>query len=195
MIRPRHALERAVLLDQDHFLNGWFDRVAARTIGGLWLLAARSPRSLVHVPIRGNRPPESAAEGEPLDLVLLHHSLQFAPARWKELRARSGAGVPQTADLPEAELAGPEPDYEARRHRGYRDRFHQHVAAGTLFMTGSAPAFRETADRFLDVARRGPAHIRAYPASPHYCAEIHFLEGVIANGRGLHLEYCEDWAA
>ncbi|WP_431676987.1 hypothetical protein [Kitasatospora sp. KL5] len=199
VIRPRHAVERAVLLDQDHFLNGWFDRGAARTVGGLWLLAARSPRSLVHLPIRRNRPPaafaRAAGEDERLDLVLLHHSLQFPPARWKELRARLGAGVPQTADLPEARRTADGVDYQARHHQEYRDRFHQYVVAGTLFMTGSARAFRETADRFLDVARHGPAHIRAHPASPHYCAEIHHLEGILApHGRGLHLEYCEDWA-
>ncbi|MEW1911423.1 hypothetical protein AB0442_23740 [Kitasatospora sp. NPDC085895] len=202
VIRPRGAVERAVLLGQDHVLNGWFDRGAARTVGGLWLLAARSPRSLVHLPIRGNRLPGAfapAADGdERLDLVLVHHSLQFAPSRWKALRGRLGAGMPRTADLPEAEGPAAElPDaaLEERHHREFRDRFHQHVVAGTLFMTGSARAFRETADRFLDVARHGPAHVRAHPVSPHYCAEIHHLEGILADGRGLHLEYWEDWSA
>ncbi|MCU7826178.1 hypothetical protein [Kitasatospora sp. DSM 101779] len=201
VIRPRGAVERAVLVDDDHVLNGWFDRGAARTIGGLWLLAARSPRSLVHVPIRGNELPWAppAPCGERLDLVLLHHSLQFPPSRWKELRARLGAGAPGTAHLPEAErtaagaATGAAP--EQRHYREFRDRFHQQVAAGTLFMTGSARAFRETADRFLDVARNGPAHPQAHPAYRHYCVEIHYLEGILADGRGLHLEYCENWAA
>lgn len=202
VVRPAPAPARALLLDLDRHLGGYVDQEAARVLGALWLLAARSPRSLVHVPMRGNRLPPSGLpedildlpDGEPLDLVLAHHTLQFAPARWRELRGRLDRGAPQTADLPEAARAETTPvDHDARHHRENRDRFHQRVAAGTLFMTGSARLFRETARHFLDVARHGPGHAAAYAGRGHYCAEFHPLDGTLGNARGIHVEYCDAW--
>ncbi|MEW1701175.1 hypothetical protein [Streptomyces sp. NPDC091278] len=84
--------------------------------------------------------------------MLLHHSLQFAPSRWKEIRGRLGPGRPQTVTLPdpghtdEAVI-----DHEARHYQENRDLFHQHLHAETLFMTGSAKVFRDTARHFSDV--------------------------------------------
>ncbi|MFJ9041100.1 hypothetical protein ACIRF8_31590 [Streptomyces sp. NPDC102406] len=40
-------------------------------------------------------------------------------------------------------------DPEARHYADNRDLFHQHLHAETLFMTGSAKVFRETARHFL----------------------------------------------
>lgn len=103
VIRPARTPARAVLLDGPWYLNGWFDQEAAQITAGLWALAAASPRSLVHLPIRANAAggPDTGA-GRPLDLVLLHHSLQFAPSRWKELRGGSapGARAPWTCPPP-----------------------------------------------------------------------------------------------
>ncbi|MFJ9041101.1 hypothetical protein ACIRF8_31595 [Streptomyces sp. NPDC102406] len=76
-------------------MDAYFDQNAARRIGALWTLAASSPRSLIHLPMRGNPVPsrELPEDGaRQLDLVLLHHSLQFAPSRWKEVPGRSCAG-------------------------------------------------------------------------------------------------------
>ncbi|MET9463727.1 hypothetical protein ABZY44_02690 [Streptomyces sp. NPDC006544] len=104
----------------------------------------RSSSPEVHVPLR-RAGPGTGARG--LDLVLLHHSLQFAPARRKQLRARLGPGRPRTARLAGPVAADPSGGPRAQRHHEEnRDRFHQHVHAGTLFMTGSAPLF----------AQRGP---------------------------------------
>lgn len=68
-------------------------RHAAFAITGLWMLAARSRHTLVHVPMRGNTPPDlpstSVGVGE-LDLVLSHFDLQFAPNQWKHVRSRLG---------------------------------------------------------------------------------------------------------
>ncbi|WP_406083907.1 hypothetical protein [Streptomyces virginiae] len=200
VIRPARPPVRAVLVDRDRYLNTFLDQDAAQLIGGLWTVAASSPRSLVHVPIRGNRSP---AHGWPeagtrqLDLVLLHHSLRFAPARWKELRARLGPGRPQTVTLPvpaPAPADGSPAADAARHHRENRDLFHQHLHAETLFMTGSAKVFRATAHHFLDVARHGPGHAAAHPRSPHFCTRFHADAGILGDAREIHVEYCDRWS-
>ncbi|MEU0674606.1 hypothetical protein ABZ330_17270 [Streptomyces sp. NPDC006172] len=200
VVRPARPLARAVLVDHDRYLNAYLDQDAARTIAGLWMLAARSPRSLVHVPMRAGHPPDRAVPdggvGPRLDLVLLHHSLQFAPSRWKQVRGRLDPGRPQTASLPVAEQDDGAPvGHAARHHQENRDLFHQHLHAETLFMTGSARVFRETAGRFLEVARRGPGYAEAHPTSRHFCTELHPADGVLGNAREVHIEYCDQWAS
>ncbi|MER7466473.1 hypothetical protein [Streptomyces sp. NPDC097981] len=188
VIRPARTPARAVLLDGTWYLNGWFDQEAARITAGLWALAATSPRSLVHLPIRANAAggPDTGVQ-RPLDLVLLHHSLQFAPSRWKELRGRLGPGRPHTADLP-----GPDPDAEPdvsdRHHRENRDRFRQAIHSETLFMTGSARTFRETAGLFADIARSGPGGALNHRGR-HYCRSLYCDPAE----RDLHIEYSDDW--
>jgi hypothetical protein len=189
VIRPGAVLPNAVLLDHDRWLDMYVDETAAAAVGGLWLLAARSPRSLIHLPLRANTWPFDEPRpgfGAKLDLVLMHHSLQFAPSRWKELRGKLDAGRPTTAGLPEA--ARPAPDFLHRHHRENRDLFHQHLHAETLFMTGSAKVFRDTAKRFLDVARHGPG-----APSPYY-ERFHIYDGVLGNAREITVEYAASWA-
>ncbi|MFE2329330.1 hypothetical protein ACFXD5_36435 [Streptomyces sp. NPDC059385] len=183
VIRPARPPERALLVEDDWFLNAYVDRHAARLIGGLWGLAATSPRALVHVPLRRAGAPGDAGTRR-LDLVLLHHSLQFAPSRWKELRGRLGAGHRRTVTV---STARPEIDWEALHHAENRDLFHQHVHAETLFVTGSAKAFRETAGHFHDVAAHGPGHT----ADRHYCARLHHGDD---SAREIHIEYGDAWA-
>lgn len=60
VIRPAQPPSRAVLIDRDRYLAAYLDQDAARGVAGLWMLAARSPRSLVHLPMRANRPPDPA---------------------------------------------------------------------------------------------------------------------------------------
>lgn len=197
VIRPGQPLTRAALLDHSWHLDLYADEEAARRLTGLWMLAARSPRSLVHLPLRANHPP---AEGVPedsrlrLDLVLLHHSLRFAPARWKRLRARLDRGRPQTASLPEADRPQDAAvGRAARRHRENRDLFHQHVHADTLFMAGSAKVFRATAGHFLDVAREGPGHVPPRPGYPYYFTEFHHADGTLGTARDIRVEYSTAW--
>ncbi|KPI00635.1 hypothetical protein OV450_5068 [Actinobacteria bacterium OV450] len=192
VVRPARTPARAVLVDTSWFLNGRFDQEAAQTAAGLWALAATSPRTLVHLPIRANAKhgPEGApGGGRPLDLVLLHHSLQFAPSRWKELRGRLGPGRPRTVDLP-----GPDPDADPGvpdlHHRENHDRFHQDIHSETLFMTGSTTMFRVGAGLFADLARRGPGQLVHHPGT-HYCRSLYCHP----HDRDLHLEYCEEWPA
>ncbi|MFB7861016.1 hypothetical protein [Streptomyces sp. NPDC056069] len=200
VVRPGRPLTRAVLVDHDRHLDVYLDREAARALAGLWMLAARSPRSLIHVPLRANRPPGGDVpddSGSRLDLVLLHHSLQFAPSRWKQVRGRLGPGRPHTVSLPEAERdhGMTDADHEARHHRENRDLFHQHLHAETLFMTGSAKVFRETAGHFLDVARKGPGHVPVHPNHPHFCTRFHGNDGTLGDAREIHVEYCDRWSS
>ena len=51
VIRPARPLVHAVLIDRDRHLDSYLDQDAAQRIGGLWKLAASSPRSLVHLPM------------------------------------------------------------------------------------------------------------------------------------------------
>lgn len=198
VVRPSPPPVHAVLTDHDGHLDVYLDQDAARTIAGLWMLAARSPRSLIHLPIRANRPPASGTPGTTsprLDLVLLHHSLQFAPARWKQVRQRLSPGRPQTATLPEADhIDEMAIDYAARRYRENRDRFHQHLHAETLFMTGSAKVFRETAGHFLDIARQGPGFVSAHPSGLPFYTRLRVSDGIAAHAREFHIEYCDQWA-
>jgi hypothetical protein len=197
VIRPAQPLTHAVLIDHDRHLDAYLDQDAAERIAGLWMLAARSPRSLIHLPMRANRPlarelPEDV--GFQLDLVLLHHSLQFAPSRWKEVRSRLGPGRPQIVSLPEAEHADHAAiDYAARHYRENRDLFHQHLHAETLFMTGSAKVIRQTARHFLDVATKGPGYVPIHPNYPHFCTALHSNDGTLGNAREIHIEYCDQW--
>lgn len=195
VIRPAQPLIRAVLIDRDRYLDTYLDQDTARRIAGLWMLAARSPRSLIHLPMRNNRPPAREVRDDvQLDLVLLHHSLQFAPARWKQLRGQLGRGRPQTASLPEAEQADDAiVNYAALHYRENRDLFHQHLHAETLFMTGSAKVFRGTARRFLDVALQGPGYVSAYPDHRQFCTRLYSNEGVLGDAREIHIQYCDPW--
>ncbi|MEV4940477.1 hypothetical protein [Streptomyces zaomyceticus] len=197
VIRPAEPLVNAVLIDRDRHLDSYLDQDAAQRVGGLWKLAASSPRSLVHLPMRKNRGPSgelTESNTRQLDLVLLHHSLQFAPSRWKEVRGRLGPGRPQTVTLPGPEQADEVVmDHEARHYQENRDRFHQHLHAETLFMTGSAKVFRDTARHFFDVARNGPGHVPVHPSHPRFCTALHSDDGTLGSARELHIEYCDQW--
>ncbi|MGW6706630.1 hypothetical protein ACWGDE_17290 [Streptomyces sp. NPDC054956] len=195
VIRPARPPARASLSAGSWYLHAQVDQEAAQLLAGLWSLAATSPRSLVHVPLRRDDP----EHGKPgLDLVLLHRSLQFAPSRWKELRSRLGPGRAQTADLPgpaaPADLGGdrrPE-----RRHKENRDRFHQHIHSRTLFMTGSAKLFADTAWLFADVAHQGPAFVYAHPGHLHYCTTLSNCDDAVGDAdRGIHIVYRDQWPA
>ncbi|GAA3104324.1 hypothetical protein [Streptosporangium carneum] len=99
--------------------------------------------------MRANTPPTGMvrpdAPVEPLDLVLVRHSLQFPTSRWPAVRTRLGLGRLHTATLPEDVFPGREEiDHERAGTRKYRDRLRFDLAARTLFVVGSAEAFRNT---------------------------------------------------
>jgi hypothetical protein len=199
VVRAADPLTRARLTGRDRWLQMNVDAGAARDIGMLWLLAARSRHSLIYLPLRNGAIPASGSslEEPPLDLVLLHHSLQFKPHEWKRLRGRLGRGAKGTVRISRDDLPGDNAiDYDARYHRGYLDVFHQHVHAESLFIVGSAKVFRETAGMFFDIAQHGPDY--SPPAglrensNLHYCAELR--DPLVGSGREIHIEYTRRWA-
>ncbi len=186
VIRPARPLDRARLVDVDHYFGIHADRAAAMRIAGLLLLAARSRRSLVHLPLRHGRLPDDRSREQPaLDLVLLHHSLQFPPSRWKRVRAALPPGTPHTAHLPETTHLPTDKPASLPEHR-----LHEHVHAETAFFTGSETVFRDMATCFLDVARNT---VRADSAHYRLFGSTLWANDFPGTGRSFYLEHEDRW--
>jgi hypothetical protein len=169
----------------EHRYDMYVDRADGHRIALLWLLAARSPRSLVYLPMRHTPPapdvdtdmsdPVGAWHGtsKPLDLVLAPRSVQFPPSRWKAVRERITAWnaprAPGTARLPAADLDQSIVDDGGRRsydtapdrsdppdHWDTRSALLPAVCSETLFLTGNAEAFRKSVRPIVTVTRDGP---------------------------------------
>ncbi|MGO1055211.1 hypothetical protein [Crossiella sp. CA198] len=192
VIRPAGGFARAGLWDMDRWWQLQVDRGSAYRLGVLWLLAARSRHTIIHVPLRtGDQAVGADPRGRRMDLVLSQHSLQFRAAHWPRLRAALGKGKQATAQLPDDDLPDPAGiDYRARHHRENRDLLNEQVHADTVFLAGSAPVFRQTASLFFDLAQLTP---EPGPDS-HVCTEFHSGDGVLGNARQIHVEYHSDWA-
>ncbi|MGW2326677.1 hypothetical protein ACWC5C_13010 [Streptomyces sp. NPDC001700] len=195
VIRPAAPLNNGALYATGRRYELYVDRADGRRIGTLWLLAARSPRSLVYLPLRATptAPGIGWRDEKPLDLVLSHRSLQFRPSRWKRLRERITAGnAPRelrTASMPDSDL---EPCQE--------DRLRQHVHAETLFLTGTTRAFRESARQIFAVTNDGPpaAATQLYLPGPgcnyHVCRSLYVWQSPQAHdGQDLHVTYAPRW--
>ncbi|MFD0071586.1 hypothetical protein ACFVIY_04000 [Streptomyces sp. NPDC127166] len=202
VVRPDPVRSRLALRDDGHWLSMYVDRGGAEQLTALWGLAARSARSLIHLPIRANAVPEGAAvEGEPvaLDLVLVHHSLQFPTASWKEVRARLGAGRPHTAAIPDGDFPDESAvDHERRYYSTFRDHLGFDIAAHTLFVVGSATAFREHGSALRGLVDEAPSHRHRHPGARHFCVELGSGPWTRPRTRRnvpglLHIQYCEDW--
>lgn len=195
VIRPARVPAHAVL--REGYL-GWHmsvDKRASRDLAVAWWLAARSPHSLIHLPLRSGA--VACGEeygGRPLDLVLLHHSLAFPPSRWKAVRAAHAPAAAQTVTLPGDAFGSPAPgDRGLERHREFRDRLAWDVAADTLFIVGSRPAFEMAGESLRALAEECPAHLAGDPDT-HCCAEIGVGRYGETRGRTpyreLHVQIC-----
>ncbi|MFD0279241.1 hypothetical protein ACFVHB_35840 [Kitasatospora sp. NPDC127111] len=200
---------RAVLYgDGDGDSGGWelrlyADRAGARDLAAAWALAARSPRSLVHLPLRTGTAPEGLEEegAVRMDLVLLHHSLGFPPSRWKEVRARlGGGGVAHTVDVPASDFPPEgELDFTSHHFAEWRDGLRFAGAARTLFLTGSAEAFRWSGTLVRSLDTEAAAELARRPNRAHYCVTLnHDAPG--RPGRSpkgvpgqLHMVYAHEW--
>lgn len=204
VIRPDRPA-RGLFLRPAWAADLYADDEGAAQLAVAWGLAARSPRSLVYLPIRGNAAPdglpvEPDEPVAPLDLALVHHRSQFPASRWKAVRARLGAGVPHTVTIPESDFQGPGAELHPRYWtEEFRDRLSFARAAETMFVTGSAVAFRETgatvhrltAPRYADPGGGGESH---------RCVELDAGSRHRRGARGdipdlLHIQYCGDWRA
>lgn len=173
VIRPERPLAHAVL-HHDHVGEQLsVDRAATVDLAIAWWLAARSRRSLVWLPLRtGGADCGSAPGSRRLDLVLLHHSLAFRVSEWKRVRARIAESHVQKVAFPSGGL----PPYrwgfhDVRWHREFRDHLDWTVAADTLFIVGSRPAFEHEGWKLRELAEEGPARMAEAPDG-HCCAEI-----------------------
>jgi hypothetical protein len=202
VIRADPPPGRLALRDDRHWLSMYADRDGAAQLVALWALAARSARSLVYLPIRANPVPEGVVgDGEPvsLDVVLVHHSLQFPAASWKQVRARLGAGKPHTATTPDQDFPDETAiDYERRHHRGYRDHLDFDIAAHTLFVVGSSTAFREHGTALRGLVDEAPSYPHRHPGASHFCVELGTGPWPHARTRRhvparLHIQYSSTW--
>ncbi|SDX05579.1 hypothetical protein SAMN05216215_100766 [Saccharopolyspora shandongensis] len=195
VIRPERGTHNATLIDCGGWRELFIDRRSAYQLGVLWLLAARSRRTVIHLPLRGGRQPaEPAFDGTRLDLVLTHHTVQLRASLWPRLRSALGPARPHTVRIPSTDMPDPDTiDYMARHRRENADLLHERIHADTLFLTGSAPVFRETADRFLDIAFRAPGSAPGEETPHHCCTEFHEFDGILRNSGGIHVQYHARW--
>ena len=134
VIRPANPVTGAVLADNKPWFVLELNAAAAFTIAGMWMLAARSPHTLIHLPLRGNTPPQpspTTVTGGELDLVLSHHDLRFAANQWKHLRHRLGVGAAHTISWNPNDVPAWDEVHQLNRRARQRssrgDRFHQHL--------------------------------------------------------------------
>ncbi|WP_027944070.1 hypothetical protein [Amycolatopsis taiwanensis] len=195
VISPADGTGNAGLWTNDYWRELYVDRRAAYRIGVLWLLAARSRHTIIYLPLRnGRQPAHPEHDGRRMDLVLSQHSLCLRASQWPRLRSALGRGLPQTAQVPANYLPDPAGiDYEARHHRDNRDRLRERIHGDTLFLTGSTPVFRETADRFFDIAFGAPGSAPGEEPPAHYCARFHWADGVLSNTDEIHVQYRSRW--
>ncbi|RGC66970.1 hypothetical protein C5N14_21175 [Micromonospora sp. MW-13] len=195
VVRPARAPRFGVLYEGHLGAQFCLDKRTATMFALAWGFAARSPYTLVHLPMWAAAAPPACSWGRSLDLLLLHHRLAFPPSRWKQVRARLGPGRPHTVTLPGAAWpARPAADHRWAWHRDFRDQLRWDIAADTLTVTGSRRAFDLVADQVRALAEECPAH-RARMPQTHCCVEIGMgRHRDHPNGRRpyaeLHAEYC-----
>lgn len=195
VVRPARAPGFAGLYEARLGAQFCLDKRTAAMFAMAWGLVARSPHSIIYLPLRAATRPDECAWGRPLDLVLLHHRLAFPPSKWKQVRARLGPGTPHTVTLPaDAWPKRPVADHRRSWHREFRDFVRWEVAADTLVLTGSREAFELQADQVRALAEECPAH-RARTPDTHCCTEIGMGRSRYRPDRRypyaeLHAEYC-----
>jgi hypothetical protein len=173
VIRPARPIAHASLCDSRFGPQLSVDTAATVDLAFAWWLAARSPRSLVYLPLRSTRSSCGEDYGDrELDLVLLHHSLQFPVSRWKRVREHLSHPASHTVTLPTTPFRTFDSDEHRRRHhREFRDHLRWTIAVDTLFLIGSRRAYELQGDDVRALAEDYPAHLATSP-DRHYCVEI-----------------------
>ncbi|WP_433515070.1 hypothetical protein ACQP2T_05370 [Nonomuraea sp. CA-143628] len=206
VIRPARPLKNGALYENRHWYEMYVDRTDGRRIGTLMLLAARSPRSLIYLPMRTTptAPGVGWDDEKRLDLVLAHRAVQFRPSRWKRLRKLINAGNARrelrTASVPARDLpAGHGLETSVRSDPKHSNLLHQAVYAETLFLTGGTTAFRAAAQEFFAVTKDGPPHAATKLYVPgacnyHVCRSLYSWPDLEEHGWDqLHVEFCPRW--
>ncbi|WP_327151570.1 hypothetical protein [Nocardia sp. NBC_01329] len=200
IIQPRPIPVHATLRDAHGCFHLRVDRTTAWQFAGLWELLARSPRSILYFPIRRNAMADDAVDWQanlaPLDLVLVHHSLQLRHSVWPQIRRHLGAGRAQTVNVSdEAIRIRAEQDYPQLGYRENLDRFEHRVYAETLFLTGSAAMFGSVVGEFSHVADHSCDHTELPPL--RYCAEFDLVDKPRwpVEVTELFIGHTENWSA
>ncbi|MBB4966005.1 hypothetical protein [Saccharothrix violaceirubra] len=193
VVRPAAVIKHAALHESRFGANLSVDKDAAVEIAAAWWLAARSPRTLIHLPLKASPATCGGWTGERrLDLVLLHHSLGFRPAHWKQVRARLSAGRPHKITLPADALPVFDDEHHVRAsHKDNLDRLHWDIAADTMFVVGSRAAYENEAGKIRGLVEDCPSHL-AHDPTTHCCAEIDLDPCRPHHYAGLHVECCDD---
>ncbi|MEV8595673.1 hypothetical protein [Streptomyces sp. NPDC052012] len=156
VVQPRRPLRHTSLRAPEPIGPLLGDHDGLNRLAGLFSFAAYSRHTIVHIPLRDGVPPDEGV-GEPVDLVLVHHTLGLRPSKWPELRRALVGGTPLTVRTDEARTARDAASWRERRQRAdCRDELPHATHARTFFLFGSRDVFAETATSFAHAAGRGP---------------------------------------
>jgi hypothetical protein len=156
VVQPWQPLRHTSLRGPDPIGLLLGDHDGLNRLAGLFSFAACSRHTIVHVPLRDGVPIDEGW-GEPVDLVLAHHTSGPRPSKWPELRRRLRHGTALTVRTDEARTARDAASWRARRGRAdFRDMLRHTTHARTLFLFGSRDVFAEIATDFAHAAGWGP---------------------------------------
>jgi hypothetical protein len=201
VIHPARPIAHGAMYEGGWGVEMYVNRAATVDFALAWWLAARSPHSLVYLPLRLSAcDVECRYLGRRLDLVLLHHRLGFPASRWKDVRARLTPTGLQNAVLPENPFRTVErAEHERSWRRDFKDHLQHTYAADTLFVTGSRLAYELQSAAVGELVDKAPAELATTP-DVHTCAEIGLGDwrghGAVEKRRNnpmrLHVVACND---
>ncbi|WP_330461923.1 hypothetical protein OIB37_21735 [Streptomyces sp. NBC_00820] len=190
VVQPRQPLRHTSLSAPEPIGLLLGDHDGLSRLAGLFSFAACSRHTIVHVPLRDGVPPDEGW-GEPVDLVLAHHTLGLRASRWPELRRRLGPGTPLTVRTDEARTARDAASWRERWERpGFRDELRHVTHARTFFLFGSRDVFAETARLFARAASQGPYQRGVTKGRSALMAELPSLVQPPGGGHPLDVLVC-----
>lgn len=194
VIQPARAFTHATLHLHDRYAGISADKTDAAALAAAWWLAARSPRSIVHLPLRSGSACDAHDDARPHDLVLLHRTLGFRTADWKAVRGALTRPRPHTIEVgPEPFPELPDVEHHRIHHREFNDHLRWRTAADTLFVIGTRTAFDRQGHLFRALVEEAPADRSRYPAT-HWCIEVDLgRKGTDRRNPSmyLHVECCD----
>lgn len=156
VVQPWQPLRHTSLRGPDPIGLLLGDHDGLNRLAGLFSFAAYSRHTIVHVPLRDGIPIDEGW-GEPVDLVLAHHTSGLRPSKWPGLRRKLRQGTPLTVRTDEARTARDAASWRTRWERAdFRDELRHTTYARTFFLFGSRDVFAETATGFARAAGWGP---------------------------------------
>ena len=156
VVQPRQPLRHTSLRAPEPIGLLLGDHDGLNQLAGLFSFAAYSRHTVVHVPLRTGLPPDEGV-GEPVDLVLAHHTLGLRPSKWPEVRRKLVNGTPLTVRTDEARTARDATSWREHGERaGSRDELRHATHARTFFLFGERDVFAQAATSFAHAAGWGP---------------------------------------